>query len=367
MNSGERTYTGMRGVGALIVAFYHFRLEIPDQVAFNATTLNIFTELHVFLDMFFLVSGVVIFTVYSNLFEKGTSRSAIKKYLMARLARIYPLHIFALLLVLLLQVSRPLAGALGLIDTDATIFDGAAYSVGAFLSNLFMLQSLGLHDTLTWNAPSWTISVEMVAYLAFIVMFAVPKQFRIAYQIVIVAISMGILAWVMPGHPVGSLDLSYDYGLFRCLAGFMIGGLIYEVARRDIWESPVPMNIAQAVGFVLFVCMLLFSWYDLVVYPILALLMWGLRSESGPIGRLVKGRLCYWLGEISYSIYMLHFIVILYMLSLKQLEISWLAPLFAPENVWIKIAVMFAITISASAVTFRWVEEPARKWFKNLG
>ena len=100
MNSGERTYTGMRGVGALIVAFYHFRLEIPDQVAFNATTLNIFTELHVFLDMFFLVSGVVIFTVYSNLFEKGTSRSAIKKYLMARLARIYPLHIFALLLVL---------------------------------------------------------------------------------------------------------------------------------------------------------------------------------------------------------------------------------------------------------------------------
>ncbi len=52
MNSGERTYTGMRGIGALIVAFFHFRLEIPDQAAFNAVTLNIFTELHVFLDMF---------------------------------------------------------------------------------------------------------------------------------------------------------------------------------------------------------------------------------------------------------------------------------------------------------------------------
>lgn len=366
MNSGERTYTGMRGLGALIVAFYHFRLEIPDQVALDEATFHIFPELHVFLDMFFIVSGVVICTVYSRVFEPGVTWPRFKSYIMARLGRIYPLHVFMLLLVLLLQLSRPVAGALGLVDTDATVFNDGAYSVWSFISNIFLLHSLGLHDMLTWNAPSWTISVEMAAYLVFVCMFLIPARWRIPYQVVTLIVSVAILAWVVPGHPVGSLDLSYDYGVFRCLAGFMTGALIYEMAKRDILERPLPMNIAQVVGLILFICMLVYSWWDVLCYPIMGLYMWGLRSESGLIGRFIKQRLFYWLGEISYSIYLLHFVIILYMLGLEGLGIAALEPLFAPENVWWKISLMFALTIGGSVITFHWVEEPARHWFKSL-
>ncbi len=80
----------------------------------------------------------------------------------------------------------------------------------------------------------------------------------------------------------------------------------------------------------------------------------------------MKHPLCCWLGEISYSIYMLHFVVILYIVNLETLDITWLEPLFAPENVWAKIAVMFVLTIGGSTITYRWVETPARHWFKRL-
>ena len=53
----------------------------------------------------------------------------------------------------------------------------------SFLLNVFLLHSMGLIDYLSWNAPSWSISVEFYTYLVFGLVVVLAQRY--AFTVII--------------------------------------------------------------------------------------------------------------------------------------------------------------------------------------
>ena len=89
--------TPLRGIAALLVAIFHFEMAIARFVP--AKTTMFFEKCYMMVDLFFIMSGFIILHVYKDDFADRIGWHSIKKYIQARFARIYPLHFFAMLLL----------------------------------------------------------------------------------------------------------------------------------------------------------------------------------------------------------------------------------------------------------------------------
>jgi peptidoglycan/LPS O-acetylase OafA/YrhL len=148
---------GWRGIAALSVALFHLR-------AVGHFYDNPFLR-HAFLfvDFFFVLSGFVLTHAYR---QRLNNSSQLKYFALQRFGRIYPLHIAIVLLFVLVELARVCAQSRGDIFTMRRAFTADASPL-AFLSNTFLAHGLGVHDHLTFNGPSWSISVEFWTYLVF--------------------------------------------------------------------------------------------------------------------------------------------------------------------------------------------------------
>ena len=92
-------------------------------------------------------------------------------------------------------------------------------------------------------------------------------------------------------------------------------------------------------------------------YPELAFLV--SASGSGLIGRLLCRRPLVRAGELSFSFYMVHQIVIRVLRRLlSHYRLDW--------DLWLQIAVGLCLAIAATCVIHRLVEEPARRWLLGI-
>ena len=130
--------TGLRSL-AIWIAYFHVG-HMYDHDGFGTIP---YLELGVArVDVFFVLSGFVLAHVY---WAQRTRPFAFGDFMMARLARIYPLHVFALgvlIAYLLLGMS------IGKADHITN------YSITGLLGNLALLQSFGLPDVVYWNFPA---------------------------------------------------------------------------------------------------------------------------------------------------------------------------------------------------------------------
>lgn len=372
MRTGELAMTGMRGLGALVVMAYHYRFTLPDVAAIDAGSGHVIPMLHVLLDFFFIVSGFIIAFVYDRWFDTEVTWTSSVKYMMARLGRIYPLHLFTLGVLVVVEGAALIAYLAGVIQPEVVPFNRERADLWSLITNFFLMQAWGIHDTLTWNLPAWTISSEMVAYVAFVLIYFLPRALRIPAMLAGIAAGCVVLDYAMAQHG-GSLDLTYDWGTVRALVGFLCGRLIYEIARRDLFDTPLHYSIAQVVGFALFAGLLTQGWYDLWVYPILMIVVFGLRYNGGPAGVILSRKPIVWLGEVSYSIYMVHYVIYIIFARVggivAERGIPFVSDLFAPDLTasLIRFGIMVVLTIIISHFTYKWIEVPFRNSFKQVG
>ena len=149
--------TSIRGVLAFWVVIYHFWNDLILLFPFCEYLTPIVINGHLAVPAFFILSGTVLSLNYFDKFDKF-SFTKYKSFLQSRLARIYPLHLFTLFIVLLMVI----VSIYKEYDID---FNG--YTPLQFLENLFLIQTWDPNFVLNWNYPSWSISSEWFAYLAF--------------------------------------------------------------------------------------------------------------------------------------------------------------------------------------------------------
>lgn len=149
-----RELTSLRFLAAMSVLLGHFA------PFFHTETHNFEFPGGVGVSFFFVLSGFILCYRYWETFEGGVSRGAYRRYIVARIARVYPSYVLALVLITLMYA---------LLNAHrAGMYRYPDDAVASWLVNLFALQTFApSYDTQQlWNAPSWSISTELFFYVA---------------------------------------------------------------------------------------------------------------------------------------------------------------------------------------------------------
>ncbi len=297
-----RILTPLRGIAALWVVVYHYSYQyLP---ALQPERAGQFVEKgYLAVDLFFMLSGFVLTHVYHDelgRFDAGRYRD----FLVARVARLYPLH----LLVLLAFVTTAVGGRMldfALTGHFETLPLEGAESVLAIFANLLMLQ--GLHaGELSWNYPAWSISVEFFAYLLFpLALGPIWRAGRMRGALIGLGLAGGIVAfaWLARG------DFNQWDGplaIARCLPEFLLGSLLYTGLRRPAVARWLGSDRVAAGLLAAGVLLLHFGAPDLVNVALFAVIVLSLAANSGRVQALLDQPLLVRLGELSYALYLIH-------------------------------------------------------------
>eukprot|EP01037_Dinobryon_pediforme_P010847 gene10847-10927_t len=288
---------GLRGVAAVFVVLYHFRVFVFPGAFWFAR--NGFYAV----DLFFILSGFIIATNYA-LRIKTLADAEI--FMLRRLFRVWPLHLAVLAATCIEHGVR--SAVFG-----QPFFDVLHRAV-SLPSNILLIHSWGIFTGHTgWNLPSWSISVEMLAYIVFAV---VTLRFRLGRGGWAVAVMTGLGAYAAILVVRGTIDAADAIGVVRGLSGFSIGAAI-SLLRPSPLMARLQIPIVAAT-----LAALLLSdepWTGLAL-PLFAALITSLRDDTGVVAWILRTRPFQFLGLVSYSIYLIHASL---MLSLKP----WLSAL----------------------------------------
>jgi peptidoglycan/LPS O-acetylase OafA/YrhL len=355
--------TAMRGFAALMVVLFHFDVLAGQFV--DPLQSMIIKKSYLMVDLFFVMSGFIILHVYGQEFTKKIQLSSFLKFAKARFARVYPLHVFTLLLL----VAAYYAGG----QRPSPINNPAAIP-----THLLLLHACGIHSIYTWNIPSWSISAEWWAYMIFPICCLWLNQYKTvavaAISILSVVVYIAIVYFLprtdLPSSAAASaylsLNITYDYGYLRGLAGFMTGLLAYKMYENQKLHSFFGKD---TVGFFMIFCMLLMlhiGTNDLLYIPLFLLLVLSVSANQQTIYKICNIRLFQYLGNISYSIYLMHGIVIFLLIVpiIKKMGFAYKGPktLIFSFGTGISICLLtFLLVILISSLTYYGIEKPFRR------
>ena len=294
--------TGVRAIAALWVVLYHLSDKTKAVFPEFLFTNKIFVGGYLGVDLFSLLSGFIIAHTYSEAMAER-SLAATRRFLWLRGVRTLPLHLFVMLLFV---AAVPLGGGIGALAEIP--------GDGTFWRQLFLLNGVGLETRFAWNVPSWSLGSEWACYLVF--PWVAPWIARVsngAAAGLLAAWSLLLLVFALRalGHP--GFDAYLDYGWLRVGGEFLVGCWLQRVHHSGVvarwplgWITLVGgLALVLAVGFT--------SWQKLAAWYVafFALLVLALAHEQAPWPRLLGNRVMLRLGEISYSIYMVHWFVLL--------------------------------------------------------
>lgn len=353
------TLDSLRGICAILVALFHLRANS------HIDLLPLVRNGWLFVDFFFVLSGFVIAENYWK--RLSTGQVGFGQFIWMRLARLYPLHLFMLLLFIVteygLSVLNEYTGGAG-----REPFTGSR-SLGLLPENFFLLQSLGFSGEQSWNGPSWSISAEFWTYCLFALSFSLAVWGRwIWFFSCLVGVPVAI--FILHGPTIA---LEFDGGILRCLFGFGVGALLSSLS----WPQSLPRSVCVYGEAPIIVLMILFvcyapDWEITLAAPLVfAAVVIIFAQGVGPLSRHLQARIFLWLGMLSYSIYMVH----VYMHA-RFKNIGFLAEkvtgtslfidaektLFGP-TLWVGdlfLVAVFLTTVAASYVTWKMIEKPGQ-------
>lgn len=355
---------GLRGIAALLVVLLHVGWSN------HITGMRFVKNGYLAVDLFFILSGLVIAANYST---KIIDVHSALRFIGLRFFRLYPLHFAMLILFVGLECIKALAqNTLGLMPVHHPFSGGQ--SPQSFITHIFLIQGLGLLPTPGWNGPSWSISCEFVVYVLFAATTLLGLfRSRACLLLGAIATASGYAALALTR---GTLDVVYDLGLVRCIAGFFWGVLIYRFSIIASTQSTKRMQLYEICATIAVISAMatISGEFILIVIPLLILLVALLRSDSGPVARLLISKPAQYLGRISYSVYMVHyFVMVCVLMALKRIETSSYNPTIQEDfvfiNPWIGDALLFVVVatiILISSLTFGLIEQPGRLFGRKV-
>lgn len=318
----------LRGLAAMAVVLFHLTTQF-ERLYTPARTASIsFEHGHYGVNLFFVISGFVIFMTLER------TRTA-ADFLVSRFSRLYPTYWLAVMLTF------GITHALGL--------PGKLVSGSSALANALMFH--GLFRIPHVDGVYWTLEVELLFYCGMLALFAGGHLHRVFG----VVAGFLLLRWLYFGCQLW-LNVDLPYILWRLLIlqylpWFVLGLAAYSLTRTrphqgrrpalaaltmalatlGVTESPA----SAALGAVFFTLVLLAAQSRLALLRLPVLV---------------------WLGGISYPLYLLHE-NISWSLMLKMQALGW------PADAVAGVALLVALAL-AHLVT-RWVEQPAMRWIRQ--
>lgn len=341
---------GLRAIAVLSVIFFHY-----DMQALAGGFVGV--------DMFFVISGFLISSIiYKEVQE--TSQFSMSRFYVRRLKRLAPSLITTIILVYIT--------ALALFTSQQLAALGAEVLSGLFsVSNFLFWSQSGYFDASAEQKPLlhlWSLSVEEQFYIVwpFILvlsykLFASKGVAAVSAMIFVVSLSISIVLTKTELHWfTNQLEGIFYLTPFRAYE-FMIGTLGILLVKK------MPSSrIAHEITFIAGIIGVIFSFtqyngatlfpYYTALLPCFSVLLLIVSEQSRLSKLLLENRFMVSIGLISYTLYLIHWPVIVFTKHLTFGELS---------NANIVLA--FTITFLISVIIYRYIETPLRHLGKSAG
>ncbi|MCC8423763.1 acyltransferase [Mucilaginibacter sp. UR6-11] len=341
-----------RGIFSSLVVLFHLS-------AFSATPIinnEFIYNSDLFVDFFFVLSGFVI--AYSYQFIK--TGKELTRFYKKRFFRLYPLHLIVLLIFVAIEFSKHAASA----HVHVNKTDNVSNNLYTFLTNLFLINSVklpGINDV-SWNIASWSISAEMIAYLVFgFTMLFINRnsltKLRVIIYLLIIIVS-GIALYLFTGS--FRLNYAFDYGFLRGVMGFFIGVVCFSTfnytkdylraLKNSLFNFLEIISLALTIGFVCYGA--IYKNYGFIYEILFFITILVFAFEKGWLSALLKrSKFLHQTGKYSYSIYMIHTLI------LSLFNVLFIRMLKFPPSAYAYLFIInYAIIYLISVWTFKHIE-----------
>lgn len=338
--------TSLRFFAAFAVFVYHSGVA--------TSTLSPYRLGDVGVGFFFVLSGFIISYVYLDRM-KTFNRKTILNFYAARFAKIYPMHLVTFFATVP-SMMRSYGIVLGAAIPEIVII--------AAICNILLLQAYfpaNADIIYSFNNVSWTISIEALFYALFpFVALAIARYRR--YLTKNVAIAGMFVSWM--AIVCANLFLPSEiYALpFLRLPEFLIGVMgsiwfMHVMSGKTQAVQPSRATLIEAIALIsMIVSALAYPMFSgtlsVITFtaPSIAFSILVFALSQGAVSRVLSHRLLVFLGEASFSFYMIHHII------LNNV---------APDRNIGAVAIALVVTIIGSMLTYLYIEEPARKAVKG--
>ena len=328
-----RGLDSLRGLAALAVVLFHYTTGYAEHLGFQAThPLFYAIHGHFGVELFFCISGFVIL---------GTiERTAnLRRFAIARFARIYPAYL--------------ISAVISLATAYLAHFRFLGLNAIAIALNATMLT--GLTGTPPIDPSYWTLSYEVLFYLGAAVVWSllgVRKRLEVPCLVWLACSLVGHLVPWVEEHRRLCVLLNIDYANL-----FVAGMMLYYVSQGSTSKLTIP-TLWAAFVLTLFPPEYNGGHLSQTSYITMIALFWtAIWIVSKSAGKFLNIRPLVFLGEISYSLYLIHQIVgFAFMRSLLRVGLD--------TNVSILLTISAVVGVAFGLRVL--VEKPAERWIKSL-
>lgn len=334
-----RKLNSLRGLAALIVLVSHYSNESGLWGGALGSGAGQFGVM-----LFFLLSSFLVAYLY---LEKPPTPCAIKSYAIARIARVIPLFIAVVIACFTAQLSGP------------SIFSDIAFNINStnsLLSHLFFLYGENV---------LWTIPPEIQFYILFLCAWLLRPHFRngIFLLSLLVLIAYSFRMWPQT-HTTTIFGLSVTLNILTALPYFTLGGLLGYTFRY--WQPPAWLCSHWFVTALLLVPllypMIFFEltgyshdmWLDPAIFICISIIFFAVVFLVPPNNPLLENRIGDMVGEISYSLYLLHYPLLL---ALKKMNLT---------SGVLGLLLFLFLSFVLAAISFKLFEAPMRQKIRAL-
>ncbi len=339
--------TSLRFIFAFMVFMSHKNIFLDNEGSF---LWHIFYEGYAGVSFFFMLSGFILAYSYQQRLSERTISA--RSFYVARIARIYPLHLLSLLVAIYLTRFFEHINLQVLVDLGL---------------NTFLLHSFMPGQEFGFNAVSWSLSDEAFFYALFpFIILALPRMSARTIGILCAGVASIIIAtaFVIQDSPWENWVM-YINPVFR-LFDFVLGILLYNLCTHlRLPQKPILYTGMEAGAILLVVAsyslayFIPFSFRQSVWYWIpMGLLIATFYFQRGKISQFLSHHIFVKLGEISFAFYLFHYLTI----QLMRIVVLKLGLNIAPIPEFL-IALVASTAIAYCA--HQYIEKPANRFIRN--
>ena len=301
----RRDIDGLRGIAVLAVLFFHANVA-P------------FRGGYVGVDIFFVISGYLITGIIIKEVER--ENFSIVRFYERRIRRIFPALFVTMAMVLVL-------GSVLLPPEKLKDLGKSTIGVTLFISNIQFWRAAGYFDAPALQKPllhTWSLAVEEQFYIFFPLMLVAIRRVlggRFALCIVVVMVlSLAGSAWAITGHPSATFYLAHTRAWELLMGAIVACGAL---------PRSLDSRLRDVIG--------------------AACVIYAGSMGTTHVGRLLSGRPLVFVGLISYSLYLLHWPLLVFARSFAIRELTVL-----------QTVMLLLVTFGVSIASWRFVEAPFR-------
>jgi peptidoglycan/LPS O-acetylase OafA/YrhL len=346
-----KSLTGIRGLAAIYVIIFHWTMEVfqkkQPQITVNHYLSVFLNHGYLSVDLFFVLSGFVLCLTSSAKFSNNISTNDYKSFMYKRFSRIFPLYVCMTLVYFFLFHVQ------GIIP---------------LIINLTLLQGIVPHFNSSIIPPGWSLTNEWVIYFVFPFLFYFTWKIRKKSWILILAsFLLLVVICTIRGHFINWMNydnLKNIHGFYpiilhtrgpaaflRAIVAYLLGIFAYLQYDKTKERSKFLKYLILPLFALLF-----FDKADILIILLLPVLILYI-TEDNILSRLLSTKVIHFLGLISYSLYVNHYLFIETYAKVSNMV--------GIDNNIFSFSYVLIGTLVLSVITYYTIEKPGMAFLKR--